>query len=386
MRKPKLILLIACLVVVGSINARAKEVVIYISGPWVYVPSANRVVVFVPVSHNHLSPQIFPGDYTQSSGKPILYQGLYKLDLPQGLSGGCTNKSNPYRLQENLGITIGDTSIQDEVVKHKNAARIAVSLPKPACYISSHTSESKVGTGPNTLVQAEYTTLMELHYFVDDGPARLSGTSDDQTVTLNDDIAFLTTTGNPPAISLVMMAVDTNSERQCDSYSHESLDFSRLSLALDGKLFAQFPELKADGSGQNKGKYNSCPKVTIDRNDLRMKAAIDILDNVRRIRAYIADPKATSADPGKSLEVVKKDVKAIFGKDVPQAITSEIKKASDTIESIEDSRQKRKEEQKVTGYSGDLVFERTDGIVWPFTVGGGDCHMAQISVNSVIPK
>jgi len=381
MRKTKLIMLIACLVLIGSINASAKEVVIYVSGPWIYAQDPttganDRVVVFVAVSHNHLYPQLFPGgDYTHPDGKPTLYQGFYKLDLPNGVSGSCTSKSNPYRLKENLTITIGGTVINDEIVSHKYAERIAISLPKPACYMSLHTSESQVGTAPNKLVQDKYTTLMALHYFVGNGRAHLSGTSDDSTVTLNDDIAFVSTTQDPLAISLVMMAKDTKSEILCDSYSHESLVFSRRSLALDGKMFAQFPELKADGSGQKGGKYNNCSNDTVRSNEERKTAAINVLDNIQKLRAYVADQETTTADAEWSFEAVEEGVHKIFGDEEPQAVKSE----------IEDFLRVIKGKQKVTSGSSDLVFERTDGIVWPFTVGGGDCHMAQISVNSVIP-
>jgi len=388
MKTPRLIVAIACLVLAGAVNSEAKEVVIYVSGPWIYAqdPNANdRVVVFVASAPNSHSPaQIFPGgDYMDSSGKPNLYQGLYRLDLPKAMSGQCKSSTNPYRLQEQLGITIGGAVIQDEVLNHKYDARIAVSLPKPACYIGKSTSESRVGTDPAKLAKDEYTTLMALHYFVADGPAHLSGPSDDGSVTLNDDIAFVSNSG-PPAISLVEMAKDYKSDQKCDSYSHDSLEHSRRSLALGGKLFAQFPALKGDGSGQIKGKYNNCSSAEVDRNRERMAAAVETINEILAIRAYIADPSLQN-DPAASLNSVKRNIELFFGNrdKVPSEISEEIEKAQKKIELIEDSTKKGRNETEEERTKA--VLRRTEDVMTPYSVGGGDCHMAQISVGGIVP-
>jgi hypothetical protein len=388
MKIPRLSVAIACLALAGAINAQAKEVAIYVSGPWIYAqdPKYNtRVVVFVPSATNtHMLAQIFPGgDYMHSGGKPNLYQGLYRLDLPT-VSGQCNSSSNPYRLYEKLGIMIGGTVINDEVVNHRYNDRIAISLPTPACYVGVKTSESRVGTDPRYLTQDEYTTVMALHYFVADGPAHLSGASDDGTVMVNDDIAFVPPISGLPSISLVEMAKDSKSERKCDSYSHDSLDHSRRSLALDNKFFAQFPELRGDGAGQIKGKYNSCSTADVDLNQKRMAAAIETIKDIVAIRAYLDDPSVQN-DPEASLACVKSNMELFFGglDKVPSEIREEIEKAQKALQPTGDLMKKDRSETREQ--KTETVLEKTEEFVIPFTPGGGDCHMAQISVGGVVP-
>jgi hypothetical protein len=359
---------------------------IMVNGPWNYVEDpkdSTRVIVIAPITTIHNSAEIFSGDdATQFSGKRVLESGIFYFNVSNRTFPSKTSTANPYPL------TVADHKVIVNEVYNHTVARWAISLPKPDYYETyksakwSGTSLSIISPTPITTsgAQANYTTWMVLHYSVNNvAPATFTGSSDDGTVTHNDTIPFTNTSGGTNlGVSIVTMAKDSNNDR-CDGYSTDSFRNNKALWSIATPLYALFPTLDVSGNVTGTFDYN-CPQMpTQEYLQARMKAR-EIPKQVQQIREYLEDPERIKKEhPEKDaqdlLSLIQGILTVLFTDKLPTPISRDFKIVDQQIKKATDKRSLLEAEKALT---------RIDQTVWPFTAGGGDCHMAQINVNSVV--
>jgi hypothetical protein len=384
--------IVSSMCVVAPLSGQT-DLQVMVSGPWDYVQDphdAKRVVVIVPISNVHDAATLFSGDdATKFNGKRRLEPGIFKLDINNRVYSSKISSTNPYRLQETTNIAVDIKGVVEPTIYGPSIPRYAISLPKPDYYTTysgaygNGTSQSIVSNQPiiNSGGATDYTTWMVLHYAVSGvAAAKLTGTSDDGSVTHNDDIQFVSSTGGSTlGISIVSMAKDNLGYWMCDSYSYDS--FTHTKLLWGGLLlYALFPSVDSMGV-QTRGDfhYNCSQVMTKGFLEARLKYR-ETLDEIQLIREYLESPTESRREQTlRDFSSVKDALNALFNEVLPEDIGRDFDVVNRQLDAV------GRNPGKATDSQAEQALTQIAKAVRPFTAGGGDCHEAQLSINRAIP-
>jgi hypothetical protein len=243
---------------------------IHVNGPWDYVPykasasGSDQIALIIPKTPGHDRPVFLVGPHadqdadllkdipiTTATLHTVIIDGLQTTNCP----GHPTSTSTPFRklppiTKQRIDSVIDGTATGPDGTR---LVRYAIVLPKP-CYTTSMAigdSYSKMDVKEvDTTNPQPYTSWMVLHYFV--SPVPFTATYDKVPFT------FIGENGGSPAVGFVMRADKQKNDPDCDGKSLMSVISSAVLWDITGGIFAQFPQLKADGS--QSAAYSSNPK------------------------------------------------------------------------------------------------------------------------------
>jgi hypothetical protein len=389
------VVIVANLLLVAPLMGQTTDLQIMVSGPWDYVVDPHdtqRLVLIAPISTVHDAAELFPGDdATKFKGQRRLEPGIFKLDIGNRAYISKASSSNPYRLQETANIPVDVKTVIEPAIYRLSMSRYAVSLPKPdyyTTYVGSYgngTSQSIIST--QTIINSggatDYTTWMVLHYAVTSvAPAKLTGTSDDGSVTHSDDIPFVSSSvgGTTLGISIVTMAKDNFSYWMCDSYSHDS--FNQKKMLWGGlALHSLFPSVDLMGHQKPGDFHYNCAQILTQRFLNARDNYRSTLDEVQQIREYLENLAEGERNQAlKNVATVRDALKALFNEDLPKDIEDDFTIVNKQLDTPPSGRNPR-----ATSPRAEEALTQIAKAVYGFTAGGGDCHTAQFSINQVVP-
>jgi hypothetical protein len=233
----------------------AKEVEIVVAGPWAFAADPNdpNHVLLIVINYEHKAHFLSGGDVWRWKDANWGYQERDSGYYTALFSTQCTPHANI-----NVKMyPVDKVDVNLRLNSSMSGSGVAISLPKPCWYeegyIPSHVMlEDDLHTGHEHV----FTTIMRLHYTVDDGLTELKFAG------LKSPIAFKQVAIDQgitsPAVSIVVGRTSGGPDKKCDKHSADILDRS-LDFWGQSRVHRMFPKLNDDGS-QLPGQYDSTCK------------------------------------------------------------------------------------------------------------------------------
>jgi hypothetical protein len=388
---------------------------IMVSGSWAYVvdphPEAdpnqnaqkkNRVAVVAPMISDHIASIFHDGDVRTFRRHSPIAKGLYYLDIDRSTPGKGARPSADLLPKAYLFPVVSQKRIAAIFAHSPPMPRIVISLPAPDYYTTysgtngggpggAGTSESKVGVA--TTAPTEYTTWMVLHYLTTGAAnVHVSNSTDDGALP---PVSPFVLDKNSPSFNVVIGA-GHDGDLACDLMSYWSFRQSKKLWGVSG-IYARFPEPSDQVGGQNRGNYHSwCPLAgalygVMKKFDSAQAGYMKAVGAVDRLKVDLQAVDNSNGNHAHSVTAGKssKDISLVSGSlldlalgHVPSNLESEWTCLTEILRSERPAScpgHKKPTEEAVQRYFADVTNQ-----IKTTAVGGADCHMSQLNINSVV--